>query len=285
MKRYGFTLVEMIMVIVIMGILSAGTFVSLKHLYQRVAKSKALSELSFDSQIVVDQVSALIYDRVPNSVYGYDVSLNKKSIYEIVGSDYKIVEWTGLASESLKRGDYSGFVDMDASDGNKTIKTYDIDKTKMLEILQKKFNKNSLNDFGLVFAGSFDGGADLNVSTIEEIKTDSIVLNDKPNEIYEKYYLLDGAYAIARKEDINFTCNVLSGDSNVTNTLFLFYNYRPWKNETFCSSTTSVTILTKEAKAFEIGLINDSIYFNLTLSRKINGIDKNITISKQKVVF
>ena len=122
-KRIGFTMVEMIVVIVIIGVLSAGTFVSLKHLYQRAAKSKALSELSFDSQIVVDQIAALLYDRVPNSVYGYEANrTNKEPVRDITGNSFKIVEWYGLVSEALKAGYYSGFVDMDDSNSN-TIRT------------------------------------------------------------------------------------------------------------------------------------------------------------------
>ena len=279
MKKLGFTMVEMIVVIVIMGILSAGTFVSLKHLYQRVAKSKALSDLSLDSQIIVDQISALLYDRVPSGVYGYKGNI-KTPIYEILDSDYKIVEWYGLAIESLKSGYYSGFVDMDASDGNRTLKTYGINANNITTILQDKFGSNSLNQVGLVFAGAFDTGGVLQEHNITSIGVDEIQLEKKPNEIYEKYYLIDSAYAIARGEDINCTTG-----SYETNTLYLFYNYRPWRGDEFCDIGTSHTILSNEAKAFEIGLVNDSIYFNITLSRHIRGVDKNITISKQKVVF
>ena len=261
-------MVEMIVVIVIMGILSAGTFVSLKHLYQRVAKSKALSELSFDSQLIVDQVSALLYDRVPKKVWGYeDNILNKKSIYDITGGNYKIVEWYGTANEYLKEGNYSGFIDMDASD--KSIKTL---KTFSKKIKTDKFGAE--NQFALVFAGSFDEGAGEYNATIND---NNITLDTKPNEIYEKYYLVDSAYTIARGEDIN--CS----DTNETNTLYLIYNYRPWRGSSICDG--NVTTLSKEVKGFEVGLINDSIYFNLTLSRNIRGIDNNITISKQKVVF
>ncbi|HIP19954.1 MAG TPA: type II secretion system protein [Sulfurimonas sp.] len=278
MKTRGFTLVEMIMVIVIMGILSAGTFVSLKHLYQRVAKSKALSELSFDSQIIVDQIAALLYDRVPSRVWGYEVNaVNPAQIYEITGSDFKILEWYGTATEAMKAKYYSGFVDMDASDRDtNTTVSYDINKTALIGMMTKKFV--SAGKYALIFAGSFDFGDANNTSNyvVKTINDHNITLENRPKEIYEKYYLVDSAYAIARGDDIN--CS----DTNQSNTLYLFYDYRPWQNKTICDGNH--TILTKEAKAFEIGIINDSLYFNLTLSRKI-GIDTNVTISKQKVVF
>ena len=281
MKKHGFTMIEMIVVIVIMSVLSLGTMVSIKHLYQRVAKSKALSELSFDSQLVVDQVSALLYDRVPKMVWGYEGNItNKTQIYEITSNGYKIVEWYGTASESYKRGDYSGFIDMDDSNkSNNELRTYDINKTAIKEVLNNKFgglNHTIKNSLGLVFAGSFDAG-DSNISDINETGLNKIVLGKKPSEIYEKYYLVDSAYAVGRGADIN--CS----DTNETNTLYLIYNYRPWKNKNMCDG--NITTLAKEVKGFEIGLINDSIFFNLTLSRHIKGVEQNITISKQKVVF
>jgi len=309
MKIRAFTLVEMIISIVILGILSAGTFVSIKHLYLRVAKSKAMSDLSLDSQIIVDQISALLYDRVPSSVIGSndESSNNFNSIYSI-DHNFTILEWIGISTEALKVGDYSGFVDLDKSNkNNKTIASYNIKENDLNTTISNKFNisynyvsPNDLNITALIFAGAFDSGLieDVNTSfgwhknnhhliyNITKIEDDNITLDVTPNEIYEKYYLVDSAYAIARGKDINITTcksGYVKTDLDNNNTLYLFYNYRPWKNETFCDG--NVTILSKEAKAFEVGLINDSIYFNLTLQRDIKGSQNSVSISKQKVVF
>lgn len=299
MKLRAFTLVEMIISIVILGILSAGTFVSIKHLYLRVAKSKAMSDLSLDSQIIVDQISALLYDRVPSSVIGSNDANGSDfdSIYTI-DNNFTILEWIGVSSEALKAGYYSGFVDLDNSDKiTKTISSYDFNRTDIDTIIVDKFGSGTVeNSTAIVFAGAFDNGllADINTSfgwhkkahdlvyEITSNTTNSIALNDSATEIYEKYYLVDSAYAIARKFNITSTCSDvnLSDDEN---TLYFFYNYRPWKSETFCDG--NVTILSKEAKAFEVGLVNDSIYFNITLEREIKGSENNVSISKQKVVF
>lgn len=306
MKVKAFTLIEMIISIVILGILSAGTFVSIKHLYLRVAKSKAMSDLSLDSQVIVDQISALLYDRVPSSVIGSndDSRDDFKSIYNVT-TDFKILEWVGTSSEALKAGYYSGFVDLDGSNrGTNTTKTDIFNEQNITNILVDKFGltNNVLNSTAIIFTGAFDNGvlSDINSSfgwhntnhnlvyTINSVNDNNITLAIRPDEIYEKYYLVDSAYAIARGKDVNLSKPIMQ-DLNATfknvgdNTLFLFYNYRPWKNETFYDG--NVTILSKEAKAFEVGLINDSIYFNLTLQRHIKGSDNNVTISKQKVVF
>ena len=304
MKLRAFTLVEMIMVIVILGILSAGTFVSLKHLYLRVAKSKALSELSLDSQIIVNQISSLLYDRVPSSVIGYDDNTSTfESIYSL-SSTYHVLEWIGVGVESFKRGDYSGFVDLDDSNASsRTIVSPDTNVALLAQSTQKKFgitNNIFIDDIvSVVFAGTFDDGSivyssDFNssfgwhgnsanrvfgISNISNGK--NIVLKTKPNEIYEKYYIVDSAYAIARGADIN--CR---SDANETDTLYLFYDYRPWKGESFCVDA-DVTTLSKEVSGFEIDLLNGSIFFNLTMQRNVpkRANDNSVVISKQKVVF
>lgn len=313
MKR-GFTLLEMIVTIVILAILSAGTFVSLQHLYLRSAKSKALSDLSLESQMIVDQVSALMYDRVPSSVIGYNPTLNLfASIYQL-DANFTILEWIGVASEAHKMRAYSGFVDMNGS-SNVTLKLSSAGLSKSLidTVMAEKFGLGSTANMGLVFAGSFDDGAiyysdEFNTTfgwhgnTASKIFGFSVPLNDgnitlalKPNEIYEKYYLVDSAYAVARGENINILAQCIV-DLNTTvnaNTLFLFYNYRPWRQQgvTFCadingaSKEGSVTILSNNSSGFEAGVINGSIYFNLTMNKVIKGSDNNVTISKQKAVY
>ena len=308
MKK-AFTLVEIITTIVILGILSAGTLVSIKHLYLKVAKTKTLSDLSSDSQVIVDQISSLFSERVPSTVIGYKKDGSFETIYNL-NSIYNIIEWIGVASESFKSGYYSGFVDLNASDKNSlTLSSPNINISGINNTMHNKFNAN-LRDIALMFAGSFDNGLltlsnDFNNSfgwhgnnhnqiyKISNISSNSITLATSPKEIYEKYYLVDSAYAIARGDDIdlNATCIKDLNQSDNNNTLFLFYNYRPWEGHTFCADPNgsgqdgNVTILSKNVKGLEFKLINNDILFNLTLEKKVRGSQNSIIVSKQKVVF
>jgi prepilin-type N-terminal cleavage/methylation domain-containing protein len=308
MKKRAFTLIEIIITIVILGILSAGTFVSLKHLYLKVAKSKIISDLSSDSQIVVDQISALLYNRVPSSTIGYKNDGTFESIYNI-NSLYSIIEWIGVASEAQKAGYYSGFVDLNRSDKDtNTIYSSGINTTALNSVMMDKFDEN-VSGLALIFAGSFDDGTlalsgDFNnsfgwhgngynqIETISKINDDNITFNSTPEEIYEKYYLVDSAYAIARGENIDLNASCIKDlNKSDANTLFLFYNYRPWNGETFCADPNgsnqdgNVTILSFDVKGFEAGLVNDTVRFSLTLQKHIKGSKNSVTISKQKVVF
>jgi prepilin-type N-terminal cleavage/methylation domain-containing protein len=307
MKK-AFTLIEVIVTIAILGILSAGTFVALKHLYLRSAKSKAISELSFSTQIVVDQIAALLYQRVPASTIGSNSTGAFRPIDQIYDANYTILEWIGVDVEAYTKGAYSGFIDMDASDKDRgaggTAVSFDVNATDINNTFLNKFGQPRVNnDIALVFSGSFDDSSlsasnDFNTSfgwyrpdhnltytfTIANNDSNITFTPTKPREIYERYYLVDSAYAVARKDDIIplLPCaNARANDEN--GTLYLFYNFRPWKREDLCDGNS--TILSENVKGFQAGVINNNIYFNISLEKEIRGSENNVTISKEKVVF
>ncbi len=301
MKRVGFTMIELVVTIVVMGILASGAYIALKKLYIKTAKSKAISELSFDSTIIANQISSLLINRVPSTVIGYDSnSGNFESIYNL-SSNYEILEWISVDFESFRDKKFSGFVDLERSD-----KT-----TSSLYSPDTNISQFDTNKIGLIFSGSFDEGSiyGLNFNNsfgwhgnsaneIFDISSTSsdenITLSVHPNKIYEKYYLVDSAYAIAKSSDINTSASCIQ-DLNISisdNILFLFYDYRPWKLETFCADpngTTqegNVTVLSNETSGFEVDFVEGMLQFKLTLSRSIpKGGNKSVTISKQKAIF
>ncbi len=325
-KTTAFTLIEMIIVIVIAGILSAGTFIALKEIYLRAAKSKAINELSQNSELISEQIASLLQSRVPSSVIGYNATNGTFQSINKLNTTNNILEWIGIAKESFEHRDYSGFIDMNASNPTtNTLKSPDTNINAISLTIQNKFNTTQNifdnNLVGIIFAGTFGSGTldlsnDFNTSfgwhgnsakAIYEISSssfgDSIKLKSHPSEIYEKYYLVDSAYAVARGADLNKTilknyCHFdisIINDKKFDNTLFLFYNYRPWKKETFCADPNiknnesregNVTILSSEVEGFKTDIINNNLQFSLTLQRAISSDKKHIvTISKQKVVF
>ncbi len=290
--RAGFTLLEMIFVVVISGILSIGSFKAFSALYVRSAKAKAVTDLSLQSQLVLDRLSVLLYNRIPNSVIGYDGS-DCDPIEELNGNNV-VLEWLGLADDALLQGFYDGFVDMNAS-SSPVLSTPNISTS---------INPTNMN---LIFAGSFDDGSEdiaacsgafgwhgggsslsygFSIPSANHIRFNA---GDVPSVIYEKYYLADGAYAVTRGEDITDISNCGLNESDFKNfntTLFLFYEYYPYKGETYCGDGGSgkVVVLAEDVSGFRASYVNDTIVLSIDMNRSIRG-SKAVHISKQKAVF
>ncbi len=296
--RRGYTLIEIIITIAITGILSVGMFKAFEAITLRSEKAKILSSLSIDSQSALDQLSLLMYDRAPMSVQGCDITGNCESLD---GSLYtkNILKWYGTASESYQAGNYSGFVDMVPSISSKpTLQSPDTNLSKVLKTEQDKWdNTFSIANMGLVFSGTFEDGIsptpNLFKSTDDKIE---FLSTTNISTIYEKYYLVDSAYAVMRGEHLpnqTATCIKNLGLKDINNTLFLFYNYRPWKttSESFCADITAnnplgqVSILATSVNAFVAHQVNGTIRLGLDMNQTVGKTGSTVRLSKQKIVF
>jgi prepilin-type N-terminal cleavage/methylation domain-containing protein len=294
MKK-AFTLVEIIFVLVIMAVLSAGTFKAVEAIYTRSAQAKALTDLSLQSQTVLDQLSVLLYSRIANSVIGYTPGGACEPISELTTAR-PIIEWLATADDALLQGKYDGFVDMNAS----VKATFTLATPNSIDINEAYTN--------LVFAGAFDGGSeeisackgafgwhgnDSNLSYDITMGTDTINITDsvKPDVIYEKYYLTQTAYAVARGADIDLSSTCIA-DLDVPvdgNTLFLFYNYYPYAtpSQTYCADggEGNVTILAQDVTSFTAQAVNEVIRLSIDMHKEIRGRTCGVHVSKQKAVF
>jgi hypothetical protein len=208
-------------------------------------------------------------------------------------TDKHILEWYGLASESYLAAEYSGFIDMNRSDyATKTLYSPDTWFADIRATQTDKWGSFAWSDLGLVFAGSFDEGTPT-VHPITMSQNDRIVLTGTaPATIYEKYHLVDSAYAVARGADIaqNATCitdlNLPAGA--LDNALLLFYDYRPWNGESFCADNANqngnVAVLATSVNAFRASVVNGTIRLSIDTNRTVRG-GNPVRLSKQKVVF
>jgi hypothetical protein len=318
--KKSFTLIESIFVIVILAFVLIGGFQIIGKLYLRNFIAKETTKMEFVSQQVLDQLSIMLYHRIPLTVIGYNpVNNDFRYIGEIDDNDHSVLEWIGYVNDAMIEKNLSGFVDLYASDKNThKIVCRDFNKEFIEDIVNNKFQKTSdLNEStAIIFAGSFDRGEEGAISDYNDsfgwhgnehrliytfesgATTDSnndtnLTLNNfnSGNRIYEKFYLVDSAYAVARKGDLsesNWGCSDLSWDELDDDDLLLFYNYRPWLGKTFCGDNNgtvegNVTVLATNVLAFRVKKINSHLELKITLNRQ--KADVNITVSKQKVAF
>lgn len=288
--RRGYTLIEIIITVAITGILSVGMFKAFEAITLRSEKAKILTALSIDSQSALDQASLLLYHRAPMSASGYNLGdPSRTPLAESV--DKTIIEWIGLAHESYSAGDYSGFVDMNQS-LRPALHTPQTTKSAIELTQSGKWGSFSWNDIALIFSGTFDEGSPT-VHPIAMTADDAITFSGTvPEMIYEKYNLVDSAYALTRGEHVDQSAPCITAlglsPQALDDTLLLFYDYRPWKGETFCADTPigagKVSVLAVNANAFRARMVNGTIRLSVDMNRSVRG-GNPVRLSKQKVVF
>ena len=316
MKK-SFTLIEAILVIVILSFILIGGFQLIQKLYVRNYIAKQTGEFEFVSQQVLDQLSSVLYYRIPLSVIGYNQQSGEfKYIGYITSAEnYPVLEWIGYLNDAMKESNLSGFADLYASK-KPVLKAVDFNSDYINEILHNKYlTAQNLNDLtAVIFAGSFDRGSEgvlndynnsfgwhgnradfvyriksynqtgnnceLNLTNYDGSAIDNAV-------IYEKFYLADSAYAVALKKDLDpakWNCNV-SLDEFKDDDLLFFYNYRPWLGETFCADggEGNVSLLSGNVSSFRVKKVNNHLELKIRMQK--SKADINISVSKQKVAF
>ncbi|WP_457565038.1 type II secretion system protein [Caminibacter sp.] len=314
--KRAFTLIEAIFVIVILAFVLIGGFQIIGKLYTRNYIAKETSKMEFVSQNTLDEIATMIYYRIPLSVIGYNQQTGEfKYIGDIdENEDYPILEWIGYENDAMVDRNLSGFIDLYASK-KPVLRALDFNSSFINEIIENKFGDGLKNDASIIFAGSFDRGEEAALSDYNDSfgwhgnKAKLVyVINDYNQDgsdcnlsiknsdgsdvgdirIYEKFYLADSAYAIALKKDLNISkwnCKDYNFSDFKDDDLLLFYNYRPWKGESFCadSGDGNVTLLAGNVKAFRVRKINSHLELRLELLKQKGDI--NISVSKQKVAF
>jgi competence protein ComGF len=325
--KKSFTLLELIIVIVVLALISVGTFKAIQMLYQRYSEVNTITKFSILSQTSLSQIGTLMYHRVPITAIGYSPSDGDfKQLADVDDSKYKIFEFINEAFNAKKHAyednvskGYSSFIDLDASNKDTlTLVTKDFNITDINDTINHIFNtsQNLNKTVGIIFAGGLDegdSGSDYNdsfgwhghkhkkvflIDKFKQVGQDAnLTMNSdiSGNKIYAKFYLSASAWGLARGADIDKNSNCLKNLNINDNTLLLFYNYRPWNNETFCADphqdnteqkAGGVSILAQNITAFKISETINHIEIKLQFSKPLfRGSDKNITITKQKVIF
>ncbi len=314
MKK-AFSLIELILVISLTAFLAGGGFVIIDKIYESYSRSKGLNSLLNESHMLSLQLGALLSNRIPSSVIGYDMKTAEFESVYISFKSYKILEWIGFAKESFKKGEFSSFLDMKRCDrSSDTLFSLDTNLSLVGKTVSDKFSKSGdifTDEYAvLIFSGSFDEGASPYLNGFKDFygwhgrgskeifpikkatENEYFQLKKHPKKIYEKYFLADSGYAVARGEDIDLKSECIKKlpIKVSSDTLFLFYDFRPWKGESFCADKNSakksgaVTVLSLNVKGFEVEVNNEALILDITFVKQFKK-DGNITLSIQKVIL
>ena len=302
MKK-AFTMLELVMVMVIMGIVASIGAEIIASMYSNYLRSRTINRLESQTEITLEQIAKRLQYRIKESVIARDnagnpLSLSGSSI-PIGGGTYNILEWIGASNESFlgtPRPGWSGFIDLDSNETNRTagtLKTSESNLTDAASTISALTDGNitltATNEAALIFKGmaystadfgwgnpnNVDGTATIKVRTgasidILEISNDA----NPPTEITEQYTLAHTAYAIVPSA-------TNSTDFNVT----LYYNYQPWLGRNYNANGTP-SVLAEHASLFRFKQDESILRLKLCLhDANQTGVGDIIVVCKEKVIY
>ena len=308
MKR-AFTLLELIIVIVILGIIAMMSFNAIMNIYSNYFQTRTVNELETQTEIALEQISKRLEHRIKPSVIarkpsGGFLSLNDSRVN--LNSGYEILEFipyayeifNDVASGSNKAGRYSGYVDLaNSSPVTGLISPGSNFSTEVVETIKDLTCKDDASgcvdfkdkDGGVVAIFSdvyydvqnsfgYKGISNLDIAKVGVKSTDGDTLEISGfdgKQISEQYHLAYTANAIVPEQS--------SDPKDTANGVFdlnLYYDYRPWMGEKYKPNGEKAT-LAKNVTRFVFTEKNGVIVLKLCMRAK----NSEITICKSKAVY
>ena len=319
MKR-AFTLLELVVVIVVLGIIAMMSFNAIMNIYSNYFQTKTVNELETQTEIALEQISKRLEHRIKPSVIarktdGAFLALNDSGVN--LNAEYEILEFIPYAYEIFndvisldandnvieqggKAGRYSGYVDLaKSSPATGLISPGSNFTTGVVETIKDLTCKDDTRNSKCVDFENKDGGVAAIFSDVYYDVQNSFGYKGISNLDIAKVGVksIDGdtleisGFAnkqISEQYHLAYTANAIvpeqSADPKDTvNGVFdlnLYYDYRPWMGEKYKPNGEKAT-LAKNVTRFVFTEKNGVIVLKLCMRAK----NSEITICKSKAVY
>lgn len=319
MKK-AFTLLELVVVIVVLGIIAMMSFNAIMNIYSNYFQTKTVNELETQTEIALEQISKRLEHRIKPSVIarktdGEFLALNDNRVN--LDAKYEILEFIPYAYEIFndvisldandnvieqggKAGRYSGYADLaKSSPATGLISPGSNFTTGVVETIKDITCRNETRDATCVDFTKKDGGVVVIFSDVYYNVQDSFGYKGISNLDIAKVGVksIDGntleisGFAnkqISEQYHLAYTANAIvpeqSADpKDAANGVFdlnLYYDYRPWMGEKYKQNGEKAT-LAKNVTRFVFTEKNGVIVLKLCMRAK----NSEITICKSKAVY
>lgn len=274
--RRGFTLIELIFVIIVFGILSSFGVELLYKTYENYIYSNTLNRLENQSEAAVKQIANRLQYRIKDSTIARDnMGPGFAPIGDAAGTE-QVIEWIGVDIDGWRgtgAPNWSGFIDLETSSttlldspGTAT----DTDPDMAIFFIGSNVDLTG-SSFG--WNGTAPTGQTGDIHPIQAIATTGQLLPKTGSDfsgvdVYEYYQLAKTAYAVHLDgTDLNF-----------------YYGYQPWLGETASADVTPVLIM-ENVSSFKFTSLGDILIIQVCVSTGITGIADDYSVCKEKVVF
>ena len=319
MKR-AFTLLELVVVIVVLGIIAMMSFNAIMNIYSNYFQTRTVNELETQTEIALEQISKRLEHRIKPSVIarktdGDFLALNDNRVN--LDAKYEILEFIPYAYEIFndvisldandnvieqggKAGRYSGYADIaKSSPATGLISPGSNFTTGVVETIKDLTCKDDTRNATCVDFTKKDGGVVAIFSDVYYDVQNSFGYKDNLNLDIAKVGVksIDGntleisGFAnkqISEQYHLAYTANAIvpeqsQSQADKDNGVFdlnLYYDYRPWMGEKYKSNGEKAT-LAKNVTRFVFTEKNGVIVLKLCIRAK----NSEITICKSKVVY
>ena len=311
MKR-AFTLLELVVVIVVLGIIAMMSFNAIMNIYSNYFQTRTVNELETQTEIALEQISKRLEHRIKPSVIarktdGAFLALNDSGVN--LNAEYEILEFIPYAYEIFndvpsgnKAGRYSGYADLaKSSPATGLISPGSNFSTEVVETIKDLTCREDTNATCVDFKNK-DGGVvaifsdvyynvqssfgysngtvpvSLDIAKVGVKSTDGNTLEISGfggKQISEQYHLAYTANAIVPEQSTD-----PKDAANGVFDLNLYYDYRPWMGEKY-KPNGEKAILAKNVTRFVFTEKNGVIVLKLCMRAK----NSEITICKSKAVY
>jgi len=283
MKRYAFSMIELIFVIVVMGIIGKFGVEFLAQSYKTFIFSSINNRLQADSGFAVEFIASRLQYRIKDSVIA-KVAINSlvttaNAVVPInqadqAIADYKVIEWIatdvegfkGLSDDGIPNlPDWSGIIDLYNPASNTTTLISPNTDTGDLNILidALSYEDSSIADAAIYSIGSnsdvmtsFGWSGALTQSGIMHPITNSVTGN--VNEFQSSNPATFAGSDISEYYKLSWTANAIAYVDNGTGksgTLTFYWDYQPWNGDKITDSTTKSAIIMENVSTFQFKAI------------------------------
>jgi len=259
LKHKAFTLLEMIIVIVIMGVIASIGMEALVLSYENYIFTSVNSRLQNQSEAAVKQIANRLEYRIKDSM------IQTATTLEWIGVDRE--GWLGSGNTPL----WSGFIDLNHPNATSNRLVSPGTDTGALETMIASLSNSGshFNNSAIHFIGTSTS------AVMHPIQSDTAITyfkhkttNFSGEKIYEYYQLSWTAYKVVF--------------NSATKTLTLEYDYQPWEGET--TGAKSQTLM-QNVTSFNVASVGDVVKIQVCVSDNDLTAEGEYAICKEKTIF
>ncbi len=298
MRRIGFTMIELIFVIVIMGIIGKFGTEFLAQAYRSFMFANINNRLQSDSATAVEAIASRLQFRIKDSIIARQPGLTFQALSSsTLDENATILEWIGYDIEGF-RGDtlpfWSGIIDLDISSST-LLNSPETNTTALNNLIGVLSNASGtgINNAALYFIGSdsdiltgygWDGNPiTTQNATMHPIRSNGLINAFTPVEgnntggadnnftgvdVYEYYQLAWTAYAVEH--------NTTNGDLN------LWYDYQPWEGESYTEGQSA--LLMQDVSTFRFKAVGSVVKIQVCVKSDLVQ-NEDYSLCKEKTIF